>query len=135
MLCLPGSLVLIVSSLLHFTAGFATASSDIDCVFSPGSQVTAEDALVEFPSLLEKKLQDEGFYAHLLSRTRVPIIKMVQKPTAEYPQEIQCDIGFKNYLAIHNTQLLLSYSKCDVRVKQMVLFVKVRLFFSWRLTK
>jgi len=60
----------------------------------------------------------------LLSRTRVPIIKMKQK-TSHGSGEIHCDIGFKNYLAIHNTHLLLCYSNCDVRVKQMVLFVKV----------
>lgn len=104
--------------------GFATASSDIDCVFFPGSEVTTEDEFTELPSLLEKKLQEEGFNAQLLTRTRVPIIKMVQKPTAENPQEIQCDIGFRNHLAIRNTHLLLSYSECDARVKQMVLVIK-----------
>jgi DNA polymerase sigma len=111
-----------------FLAGFATVSSDIDCVFSPGPEIASEEALEELPSLLEKKLQEEGFEAKLLSRTRVPIIKMVQEPTEEYPQEIHCDIGFKNHLAIHNTQLLVCYSNCDVRLKQMVLFIKVRLF-------
>jgi DNA polymerase sigma len=113
--------------LLRLLAGFATASSDIDCVFTPGPEIASEEALEELPSLLEKKLQDEGFEAKLLSRTRVPIIKMVQKPTAEYPQEIHCDIGFNNHLAIHNTQLLACYSNCDERLKQMVLFIKVRL--------
>lgn len=84
-----------------------------------------------FPAILEARLQEEDFDAKLLSRTRVPIIKMKQRPTPECPQELQCDIGFKNHLAIHNTQLLLCYSKCDVRVKQMVLFVKVR-FTGWK---
>jgi terminal uridylyltransferase len=110
-------------------AGFATASSDIDCLFSPGHDIAHDtkspDVPVDLPSLLESLLQEEGFEAQLLSRTRVPIIKMVQRATSEHPQELQCDIGFKNHLAIHNTQLLLSYSKCDTRVKKMVLFVKV----------
>ena len=111
-------------------AGFATASSDIDCIFSPGQDIAHDtkspDITADLPSLLESLLQEEGFEAELLSRTRVPIIKMVQRATSEYPQELQCDIGFKNHLAIHNTQLLLGYSRCDTRVKQMVLFIKVR---------
>ena len=83
-----------------------------------------EEVFADYPSQLELKLVGEGFEARLLTRTRVPIIKMRQLATPDHP-EIQCDIGFKNFLAIHNTQLLLSYSKCDVRVKQMVVFIKV----------
>ncbi|KAF8539701.1 hypothetical protein BDD12DRAFT_736574 [Trichophaea hybrida] len=103
--------------------GFATASSDIDCVFFLGLG-NDDITLPDYPLLLERKLQDEGFEAQLLLRTRIPIIKMVQRETPGCLQEIQCDIGFKNHLAIHNTQLLLTYSKCDRRLKDMVLFVK-----------
>lgn len=85
----------------------------------------SDEQMAEFPVLLETRLHEENFEAKLLSRTRVPIIKMKQRPTEDCPQELQCDIGFKNHLAIHNTALLLTYSRCDERVKQMVLFVKV----------
>jgi terminal uridylyltransferase len=37
---------------------------------------------------------------------------------------IQCDINFSNPLGIHNTRLLRCYSRCDHRVRPMVLFVK-----------
>jgi terminal uridylyltransferase len=37
---------------------------------------------------------------------------------------IQCDINFSNLLGIHNTQMLRCYSRCDPRVRPMVLFVK-----------
>lgn len=37
---------------------------------------------------------------------------------------IQCDINFENPLAIQNTTLLRCYSRCDTRVRPMVLFVK-----------
>jgi terminal uridylyltransferase len=37
---------------------------------------------------------------------------------------IQCDINFSNPLGIHNTRLLRCYSRCDNRVRPMVLFVK-----------
>lgn len=96
-------------------------------MFSPGleSDEMTGDTTPDYPSLLERKLQDEGFEAQLLLRTRVPIIKMVQRESSGCLQEIQCDIGFKNHLAIHNTQLLLAYSKCDPRLKEMVLFIKV----------
>ena len=131
----------VCESFYIYTAGFATASSDIDCVFSSGLVVDVDadddedehnyDVGLDYPSLLEGKLQEEGFDAVLLSRTRVPIIKMVQRESPDCPHELQCDIGFKNFLAIHNTELLLTYSKCDPRLREMVLFVKVRFpFFS-----
>lgn len=45
----------------------------------------------------------------------------------DFPKDgvgIQCDINFSNQLALHNTQLLRCYSRCDPRVKSMVLFIK-----------
>lgn len=79
----------------------------------------------EFPLLLEKELQANGLKAQLLAKTRVPILKIVQPATDEYPHDVAADIGFANELAIQNTQLLLTYSKCDSRVTDMVRFVKV----------
>lgn len=45
----------------------------------------------------------------------------------EFPKSgigIQCDINFSNHLALYNTKLLRCYSKCDPRIRPMVLFVK-----------
>ncbi|THW74242.1 PAP/OAS1 substrate-binding domain-containing protein [Aureobasidium pullulans] len=45
----------------------------------------------------------------------------------DFPKDgvgIQCDINFFNPLGIHNTQMLRCYSKCDSRVRPMVLFIK-----------
>ncbi|EME88717.1 uncharacterized protein MYCFIDRAFT_87561 [Pseudocercospora fijiensis CIRAD86] len=45
----------------------------------------------------------------------------------DFPKDgvgIQCDINFFNPLGLHNTQMLRCYSKCDPRVRPMVLFVK-----------
>ena len=45
----------------------------------------------------------------------------------EFPKSgvgIQCDINFSNHLALHNSHMLKCYSLCDVRVRQIVIFVK-----------
>ncbi|KAG9691566.1 PAP/OAS1 substrate-binding domain-containing protein, partial [Aureobasidium melanogenum] len=45
----------------------------------------------------------------------------------DFPKDgvgIQCDINFFNPLGIHNTKMLRCYSKCDPRVRSMVLFIK-----------
>lgn len=132
-------------SSFDLTAGFATANSDLDVIFTGGSQAifpdkSQDEALDESPDeleddpispdfriqlLLESKLQKEGFDAQLLTKTRVPILKLVQNATEESPFELHCDIGFSNHLAVFNTQMLLTYSKCDPRVKQMMIFIKV----------
>ncbi|KAI5850289.1 hypothetical protein DFP73DRAFT_538834 [Morchella snyderi] len=111
--------------------GFATANSDLDVIFTGGDRV---DILTEssgdpssnfrIPILLDSKLQEEGFSTTLLTKTRVPILKLVQKATEQSPYELQCDIGFSNHLALYNTQMLLTYSKCDPRVKEMMIFIK-----------
>ncbi|RPB17583.1 PAP/OAS1 substrate-binding domain-containing protein [Morchella conica CCBAS932] len=111
--------------------GFATANSDLDVIFTGGDRVdilneSSDDPSSNFriPMLLESKLQEEGFGTTLLTKTRVPILKLVQKATEQSPYELQCDIGFSNHLALYNTQMLLTYSKCDPRVKEMMIFIK-----------
>lgn len=45
----------------------------------------------------------------------------------DFPKDgvgIQCDINFFNPLGIWNTKLLRCYSKCDPRVRPMILFIK-----------
>lgn len=115
-----------------YVSGFATRGSDIDCVFTTGnddsedpSDSKGNNVPGHFPEILTKKLQEAGYEAQLLLKTRVPIIKLVRKPTENHPTELQCDIGFSNYLAVHNTNLLKAYAGCDDRLTQMVQFVKV----------
>lgn len=69
------------------SSGFATAGSDMDLAIVTDS---AEEIRQHFsleadslPRLLEKQLLDLGYGARLLSRTRVPIIKICEKPTPE----------------------------------------------------
>ena len=58
------------------------------------------------------------------------VLKRYRSPTAKYldfPKSgvgIQCDINFSNHLAIHNSALLRCYSKCDPRVRPIVIFIK-----------
>ncbi|KAF2769584.1 PAP/OAS1 substrate-binding domain-containing protein, partial [Teratosphaeria nubilosa] len=67
-----------------FKSGFATAGSDMDLVIvlQDGTPYTACFSLLEddLPRALEKHLLNKGFGARLLTRTRVPIIKICEKP-------------------------------------------------------
>jgi terminal uridylyltransferase len=69
-----------------FKSGFATAGSDMDLVIviQDRSLTSACFSLLEddLPRVLEKKLLERGFGARLLTRTRVPIIKVCEKPDA-----------------------------------------------------
>ena len=71
------------------SSGFATQGSDVDLAIVP-SWTGSPSALNHpsridrnIPRLLEKKLLDKGFGARLLTRTRVPILKVCEKPTPE----------------------------------------------------
>lgn len=69
------------------SSGFATQGSDVDLAIVPSR--TSSSSTLNHPSridrniprLLEKKLLDNGFGARLLTRTRVPILKVCEKPT------------------------------------------------------
>ncbi|TKX25684.1 hypothetical protein C1H76_2334 [Elsinoe australis] len=68
-------------------SGFATKGSDMDLVIVDGSESTepahislAEDGL---PRKFEKELLTRGIGARLLTRARVPIIKICESPTPE----------------------------------------------------
>ncbi|EMC92943.1 hypothetical protein BAUCODRAFT_77162 [Baudoinia panamericana UAMH 10762] len=67
-----------------FRSGFANAGSDMDLVvvLQDGTPYTACFSLLEddLPRLLEKRLLQLGYGARLLTRTRVPIIKICEKP-------------------------------------------------------
>lgn len=69
-----------------FESGFATAGSDMDLVLVvQGSDPTAtcfSPLEEDLPRSLERRLLDMGYGAHLLTRTRVPIIKVCQAPSS-----------------------------------------------------
>jgi len=64
------------------SSGFAAHDSDLDLVLvSPKSSPDVASPDSEIPRLLEKVLLNEGYGARLLTRTRVPIIRLCEKPT------------------------------------------------------
>lgn len=66
------------------STGFATHSSDMDlALVSPNSKPDMSSPESMIPRLLEKVLLDAGYGARLLTKTRVPIIKLCEKPTPE----------------------------------------------------
>ena len=63
---------------------FATKSSDMDLVLvSPLSKPDVGAPESEIPRLVEKALLESGYGVRLLTKTRVPIIRFCEKPTAE----------------------------------------------------
>jgi terminal uridylyltransferase len=81
----PENLPLIsLESFGSIRSGFANAGSDMDLVIVVRDQTPSSAcfSLHErgLPRLLERALLDLGYGARLLSRTRVPIIKVCQKP-------------------------------------------------------
>ncbi|KAI9641029.1 hypothetical protein NHQ30_010457 [Ciborinia camelliae] len=63
------------------SSGFATKGSDMDlAILTPFSNPSAESSESQIPRLLEKRLLSLGYGARLLTRTRVPIIKLCEKP-------------------------------------------------------
>ncbi|KAK8042551.1 Terminal uridylyltransferase cid1 [Apiospora phragmitis] len=64
------------------SSGFATKTADMDLgLLSSSSLLSPDMPDSPVPRLLEKALLDAGFGARLLTRTRVPIIKLCEKPT------------------------------------------------------
>ncbi|KAH8802758.1 caffeine-induced death protein-like protein [Xylogone sp. PMI_703] len=64
------------------SSGFAIKASDMDlALLTPHSHPSPESSESHIPRLLEKRLLEMGIGARLLSRTRVPIIKLCEKPT------------------------------------------------------
>ncbi|KAF4125364.1 terminal uridylyltransferase [Geosmithia morbida] len=63
------------------SSGFATKASDMDlALLSPQSQIQPDAKASPIPRLIEKALLDAGIGARLLTRTRVPIIKLCELP-------------------------------------------------------
>ncbi len=71
-------------------SGFATKASDMDlALLTPHSKPPPDSPESSIPRLLEKTLLDMGFGARLLTRTRIPIIKLCQKPTEKLMFDLQ----------------------------------------------
>lgn len=70
-------------------SGFATKASDMDLgLLSPCSLPQPDATGSQIPRIVEKTLLDMGFGARLLSKTRVPIIKVCEKP----PPKLRADL-------------------------------------------
>ncbi|KAI0842244.1 hypothetical protein F5Y06DRAFT_259345 [Hypoxylon sp. FL0890] len=66
------------------SSGFATKTADMDLgLLSPMSWPSPESSDSPIPRLIEKALLEHGFGARLLTRTRVPIIKLCEKPNEQ----------------------------------------------------
>ncbi|KAK3318398.1 hypothetical protein B0H66DRAFT_557099 [Apodospora peruviana] len=66
------------------SSGFATKAADMDLgLLSPLSHVQPDAPDSPIPRLVEKAFLDIGLGARLLTRTRVPIIKVCEKPPAQ----------------------------------------------------
>ncbi|CAD6447942.1 d7cceef8-d6b8-4fc0-9035-617cff30635e [Sclerotinia trifoliorum] len=71
------------------SSGFATKGSDMDlALLTPSSNPSAELSESQIPRLLEKKLLSLGYGARLLTRTRVPIIKLCEKPLPKLMEDL-----------------------------------------------
>ncbi|TKA76589.1 hypothetical protein B0A49_03316 [Cryomyces minteri] len=68
-------------------SGFANAGSDMDLAIVSSTPQSSPHVFslheLDLPRLLEKRFLELGFGARLLTRTRVPIIKVCQEPTLE----------------------------------------------------
>lgn len=66
------------------SSGFATKAADMDLgLLSPLSRLPPDAPGSPIPRIVEKAFLDIGLGARLLSRTRVPIIKVCERPTEE----------------------------------------------------
>lgn len=72
------------------SSGFATRASDMDlALLTPFSNPAADSPESPIPRLLERTLLNLGYGARLLSRTRVPIIKLCEKPTPKLLSDLR----------------------------------------------
>ena len=68
-------------------SGFATKAADMDLgLLSPMSRLAPDSPESPIPRLIEEALLGAGFGARLLTKTRVPIIKLCEKPSVALRQ-------------------------------------------------
>ena len=100
--------------------GFGSPNSDLDmCLAVPGGREGLEDGVASMGALAEdlERAGMEEVSARLTAR--IPIIMFKDNMTG-----LDCDISLHNPLAVKNTQLLMSYSTVDPRVRQLAYAVK-----------
>ncbi|EWC44225.1 hypothetical protein DRE_06970 [Drechslerella stenobrocha 248] len=136
----PGSRIIPFGSLV---SGFATKGADMDVIFAHDTIDPAPSSHESnIPVRLANEFLKRGFEVDLLIKTRVPILKLktpgepVSRPGSPvsegdgdsseepWPENVSCDIGFKAHLGITNSHFFRTYSHCDHRFREMVLFVK-----------
>ncbi|KAI1267039.1 hypothetical protein F5Y18DRAFT_381313 [Xylariaceae sp. FL1019] len=70
-------------------SGFATKAADMDLgLLCPRLDVSPDSPNSSIPRLIEKALLNSGFGARLLTKTRVPIIKLCEKPNEKLRQSL-----------------------------------------------
>ncbi|KAI8809417.1 hypothetical protein BJ742DRAFT_676957 [Cladochytrium replicatum] len=114
------------AQLYHFGStanGFSLAGADMDLCLS-----IADANKLNLAQCVEKlghALKAAGMKdVKMLTRARVPIVKMRYEAAWCEMNGIRCDIGFQNSLAVFNTKLLKTYSDIDPRFRELVLVVK-----------
>ncbi|KAI1498178.1 hypothetical protein F5X99DRAFT_394462 [Biscogniauxia marginata] len=71
------------------SSGFATKAADMDLgLLSPMSRPSPDSSDSPIPRLIEGALLGAGFGARLLTKTRVPIIKLCEKPSDKLRQDL-----------------------------------------------
>ncbi|KAI1491237.1 hypothetical protein F5X96DRAFT_483857 [Biscogniauxia mediterranea] len=71
------------------SSGFATKAADMDLgLLSPLSRLSPDSIDSPIPRLIEGALLEAGFGARLLTKTRVPIIKLCEKPGDKLRQDL-----------------------------------------------
>lgn len=104
--------------------GLNLANADLDLMVVDPAPLEDQlhDLHVDLPCLLAEALKAHGYAVKLLSKTRIPLIKVQRDYIGG---AFCCDICFDNPLALHNTSLLATYASCDGRVPLLMMFVKL----------
>lgn len=104
--------------------GLALANADLDLMVVDKSSVEDQlhDLHVDLPGLYAEALRSQGYAVKLLTKTRIPLIKILREYVAGV---FSVDISFDNPLALHNTRLMATYNACDTRFGVLVMFIKL----------
>ncbi|PRP83626.1 hypothetical protein PROFUN_08352 [Planoprotostelium fungivorum] len=96
--------------------GMKNADMDISLVIDEKHVGSPKRIVLRLGDILKRKRMLEVV---CLPRARVPIVKFKDEFS-----ELSCDICINNTLAIHNTQLISTYSKIDIRARQLGYVIK-----------
>lgn len=104
--------------------GLALANADMDVMVVDHSSLEDQlhDLHVDLPGLYADALRLQGYAVKLLTKTRIPLIKIQREYVAG---AFSVDISFDNPLALHNTRLMATYNACDPRFGVLAMFIKL----------